>query len=236
MGRENKFMNKEILENTILSDEEKQKIEEEEELRAEIKEKETKKKKKKESKNAIKGCLIIIVFIVLFVLFIVLFNIFDDTLTKKQESTEKVPAVYSINQDVRVSDVRWKLVNARDRGNILRASDSRYSIIAENKTTSGKFVEVTMEVENLGSEMKSVSSLKLIDNKNREFIPASDVSEWIPKEKEMFLLSNLNPNMPQQFTDIYEIPIDAIGLKIKVGDLSFFGTEEALISLPIVPR
>ena len=146
--------------------------------------------------------------------------------------TEKL-TTYLMNQDVRVEDVRWKLIGVKNRGSILKASESRYPTIAESKTTTGKFVEITMEVENLGTEMKSVSNLKIIDDKNREFISSSDVSEWISEGKEMFLLSNLNPNMPQQFTDIYELPIDATGLKVKVGDLSFWGDEESLISLGI---
>ena len=152
---------------------------------------------------------------------------------KKEAIPEETSATYSIGQDVKVSEARWKLISVKDRGNILKASESRYPTIAENKTTTGKFIEITMEVENLGTEMRSVFNLDIIDDKNREFIPASDVSEWIPEDKEMFLLSNLNPNMPQQFTDIYEIPTDAIGLKVKVGDLSLWGNKEALISLGI---
>jgi len=152
---------------------------------------------------------------------------------KKETILEETSAIYSINQDVKVGEVRWKLISIKDRDNILKASESRYPTIAKDKTTIGKFIEITMEVENLGTEMKSVSNLDIIDNKNRKFIAASDVSEWIPEDKEMFLLSNLNPNMPQQFTDIYEIPADAIGLKVKVGDLSLWGNEKALISLGI---
>lgn len=147
-----------------------------------------------------------------------------------EESKKEIP-IYSINQDVRVGDVRWKLLDVKNRGSVLRAYESRYSSFAEDKITPGKFIEITMEVENLGKEMKSVSNLKLIDSKGREFTAASDVSEWIPEEKEMFLLDNLNPNMPQQFLDIYEVPIDAKFLKVKVGDLSFLGSEEALIDL-----
>jgi len=154
---------------------------------------------------------------------------------KKQTTPSQTETLttYSINQDIRVGDVRWKLIEVKNRGNILKASESRYPTIAENKTTTGKFIEITMEVENLGTEMKSVTNLDIVDNKDRKFIPASDVSEWIPEEKEMFLLSNLNPNMPQQFTDIYELPSDAAGLKVKVGDLSLWGDEEALIDLGI---
>ena len=150
---------------------------------------------------------------------------------EKITETEKITTGYSISQDVRVGDVRWKLIDVKDRGNILKASESRFSIIANDKTTTGKFIEITMEVENLSKEMKSFSDLRLVDNKNREFIPASGVSEWIPEDKELFLLSNLNPNMPQQFSSIYEIPIDATDLKVKVGDLSFWGEYEASISL-----
>jgi len=152
---------------------------------------------------------------------------------KKEIAPEETSTIHSINQDVKVGDVRWKLIDVKNRGSVLKASKSRYPTIAKDKITTGKFIEITMEVENLGTEMKSVLNLDIIYNKTRKFIPASDVSEWIPEEKEMFLLSNLNPNMPQQFTDIYEIPVDATGLKVKVGDLSLFGSKESLINLGI---
>lgn len=184
---------------------------------------------KQKPKN-FKGCLWIILGLVVLIFIIAIAG--DDG--EKKETTpisEKTPTIYSLNQDVKVGEVRWKLVSVKDRGNILRASESKYSTIAEDRNTSGKFIEITMEVENLGTEMKSVSNLKLIDDKNREFMPATDLSEWIPEGKELFLLSNLNPNMPQQFVEIYEIPIDATGLKVEVSDLSLWGTEKALISL-----
>jgi len=144
---------------------------------------------------------------------------------------KEIPTIYSINQNVKVGDVRWRLISVKDRGNILKSYESRYPTIAEDKKTTGRFIEITMEVENLGTEMKTVSNLKIVDDRNREFTSSSDVSEWISEGKELFILSNLNPNMPQQFADIYEVPVDAVGLKIKVGDLTFWGDEEALINL-----
>jgi hypothetical protein len=173
----------------------------------------------------------IILGIFVFILIIAIAGSGGEEKKSSVSTSEEAPTVYSINQDVRVGDVRWKLLDVKDRSSILRATKSRYPTFTKDKITTGKFIEITMEVENLGTEMKTVSNLELVDNKGREFTHASDVSEWIPEGKELFLLSNLNPNMPQQFVDIYEVPTDATGLKIKVGDLSLWGTDEALISL-----
>ena len=138
---------------------------------------------------------------------------------------------YGIKEDVRVGDVRWKVTEVKDRGNTLKGSESKYPSFTKNKATSGKFVQITVEVEKLGSEIKSASNLNIVDEKGREFIHATDVSSWLPEGKEMFLLSNLNPNVPQTFTDIYEIPADAVGLKLKVGDLELLKNNSALINL-----
>ena len=117
------------------------------------------------------------------------------------------------------------------RGGVLKASESRYPSIAKPKMTNGRFVQVTVEVKNLSKEMVSAGSLRITDDKGREFISSSETSEWVPEEEDMYILDNLNPNISSSFTEIYEIPMDATGLKLKVGDLEFFGYEEALISL-----
>ncbi len=148
----------------------------------------------------------------------------------KQEQQDQA---YQANEDVTVGEVRWKLLEAKDRGTILKASESRYASIAKNKEASAnsKFIQVHVEVENLGKEMKSATNLKLIDNQDREFTAASDTSEWVPEDKEMFLLSNLNPNVTHDFVAIYEVPQDAEGLALQVGDLNLFGGKEARINL-----
>lgn len=148
------------------------------------------------------------------------------------EEQKTIPSkTYKIGDDAVVGDVRWKVLVAKDRGKTLKASESRYSSIAKPKNTEGRFVQVTVEVENLGKEMKSASNLNLIDGSGREFIHSTDTSEWIPEGQEMYILSNLNPNVKAKFTDIYEVPADANSLKLKVGDLEFLGAEEALIDL-----
>lgn len=153
--------------------------------------------------------------------------------TEQSASKSGEDKVYQPGEDVQVGEVRWKLIEAENRGSVLKASESKYSGIAKDKTANGggKFIQVTVEVENLGKEMKSVSNLKLVDNQGREFTSSSDTSEWVPEGKELYIVSNLNPNVSQEFVDIYEVPADAEGLKLKVGDLAVFGNKEAEIDL-----
>ncbi len=216
-----------------LNDEQKRKIEEEEKVRAEAKQKYEKPKKK--SHKGLWILLIIIAFAIIGMASTMGGNESSNSSSQTNTTVQKTNTqkTYAVGEDVRVGDVQWKLLSAKDRGNTLKASESRYATIATNKTTSGKFVEITIEVENLGSDMKSVTNLTLVDDKNREYTSSSDTSEWVPEGKELFLLSNLNPNVPQQFTAIYEVPADASALKVKVGDLELLDNEEATINLGV---
>lgn len=145
--------------------------------------------------------------------------------------TTEETSVYSINEEVKVGNVKWKLLDATDRGGVLKASNSQYPSMTDDKEIDGRFVQITMKVENQGKEMRSVSTLKLIDSESREYTAASETSDWIPDEKEMFLLDNINPGITQEFISMYKVPSDASGLKVKVGDLKMMGNEEALIKL-----
>jgi len=134
---------------------------------------------------------------------------------------------------VEVGKVRWRLIDAEDVGDTLKSSESNYPTITKDKkaNTNAKFIKITLEVENLDTTMKSATTPNLKDDKGRQFISASDTFEWIPDDKGIILLSNLNPNIPQQFITYYEVANDAAGLKVEVGDLSFLGSDKAYISL-----
>jgi len=156
------------------------------------------------------------------------------TNTSTTNTTESTPAKqYKAGEDVQVAEVRWKLIEAKDLGDTLKGSASNYPTFTDDKkaNANSKFVQVTMEVENLDTSMKSVTDVNIMDSKNRKFTSASDTSDWVPQDKQMFVLSNLNPNVPQQFIAIYEIPKDTTDLKVEVGDLSLFGSDKAYISL-----
>lgn len=141
----------------------------------------------------------------------------SDNRGNKQETSKD--ATFTVNQDVASGDVTWKVTSARDRGTSLLARESKYPTISKTKTTAGKFVEITVVVENKGTDLASITEPTLIDSQNREFTSSSEVSEWVPEGKELYLLSNLQPNLPKEFVVIYELPAGATGLKAKVGVL-----------------
>ena len=131
-----------------------------------------------------------------------------------------------IGQDVRVEDVRWKITEASDLGNILK-SDNQF---IKDLKTPGRFIKVKFEIENMGKDMKSFMGMDLVDDTEREFKSSSDAFSFIPDEERSVILTNLNPNVPKVVTMIYEVPADAKNIKAKVTNLSFI-SESTLIDL-----
>ena len=69
-----------------------------------------------------------------------------------QEKTQPKQQVYSVNQEVKVGKSIWKLVLVKDKGSILKASESYeprapYYRTPYDKITDGKFIEIFLETE-----------------------------------------------------------------------------------------
>lgn len=139
--------------------------------------------------------------------------------TNQQESAPS----YTLNDQVTVGDVKWVVTSASTKTSLAGA-------FTGTETTQGKFVVINVTVENLGKDMKSMSNLKLVDNQGREFTSSSKSYKNLGAEQ-LYILQNLNPNLPYTFADVYEVPADAGGFSVVVGDLAFFGSDEAKIGL-----
>jgi hypothetical protein len=141
-------------------------------------------------------------------------------------ATAAAPTSYRVGEDVRVDEVRWKILEATDLGNTLKSQDQ----FTKDKTTTGRFVRVRFEVENLSKDMLTFAGLDLVDGQGRTFKPSSEVLGFIPNE-EWCTLENLNPNVTKICTAIYEVPANATGLQALVGDLKLLGNKTARIDL-----
>ncbi|HJZ50524.1 MAG TPA: DUF4352 domain-containing protein [Roseiflexaceae bacterium] len=133
---------------------------------------------------------------------------------------------YALGQDVQVDQVRWNVKEATDLGNTLKSTNQ----FVKDKTTSGRFVKVRFEIENLSKDLLTFAGLDLVDNQGRTFKPSSEAFQFIAPE-ESCLLENLNPNVAKTCTAIYEVPANAAGLQAQAGDLKLLGNASALIDL-----
>jgi hypothetical protein len=138
-----------------------------------------------------------------------------------------------IGEPVTVGDIKWNVIIVKNRGQLLRASESKYSFIAKDKSTSGKFVQVTIVIENMGKKSRLLRPLTIVDSKGREFSSATELAEWIPEKEDIFTIQSLNPNISFKFAQLFEIPADASGLKLKITDLSFASGQEKYVDLAL---
>jgi hypothetical protein len=141
----------------------------------------------------------------------------------------EAPAALKIGEDVTVDEMRWKVLAAENLGTTL-TSDNEF---IDDRTTTGRFVQVRFEMENLSKDLLSYAGLDLVDDQGRSFKQSSDVFQFIPNQ-ESCVFENLNPNVAKSCTVIYEVPATATGLKVQVTDLKLLGGGKALVDLGLV--
>jgi hypothetical protein len=142
-------------------------------------------------------------------------NVFTP-ITPAQETKQETPQakVFKIGEDVIVDgETRWKVLSVENLGSKLSSTNP----FIESKTTTGKFIQVRFEVENISKDLQSVGNVGLIDSQGREYVPSSEVFFWIPNEEKLFLIDNINPNITKTYTVIFDVAQDATGLKFRPG-------------------
>lgn len=151
------------------------------------------------------------------------------TEASKTETTEKPkgdPTV-GLKTEIKVGNVGWTAlaIKTTDKLHV----DNQF---IEDKTTSGKFLWVDLKIKNLGKEPITAdsSAMAVKDDQDREFKAYTEAFSYIPDNKQLFLKA-INPGMDVQGTVIFEVPADAKGLKLSVGDLKVFGNDQGLIDL-----
>jgi hypothetical protein len=158
-----------------------------------------------------------------FILFSVAINIigggakkegYVSTPTPEVKEEIKQEKIFKIGENVIIDNkTRWKVLSVKNLGSTLTSTNP----FIESKTTTGKFIQVRFEVENISKDLESVGNVGLVDFQGREYVPASGVSFWIPNEEQLFLIDNINPNITKTYTVIFDIAKDATGLKFRPG-------------------
>ncbi len=147
----------------------------------------------------------------------------SDTTVATGSGNNDPAQVYQLNQNVIVGKVRWKVLVVENLGAELK-SDNQF---IDSLGTTGRFVLVRVEVENQAAEARTFIEGDLEDDQGRTFGDNSDAIFFV-EDNERCILESLNPNLPRICTAIYEVPADATGLKLVVGDLAPFGGEASI--------
>ena len=140
-----------------------------------------------------------------------------------EEESEKIPEKgskenpFSKDEIVTIEVVEWQLLEVENLGDTLEDSKGFF----EDKKTTGNFIKIRFSVKNIGSEMKTLTSLKLVDNQDREFTSYVETFGYLDNEENLFILDNINPGISKTYTDIYEIPKGAKGLMLEITSLEF---------------
>lgn len=142
-------------------------------------------------------------------------------------TADQVDVQYHVGQNVQVGKIRWRVLEAINVGQTLN-SDNEFQ---EPLQTNGKFIRVRFELENLSSDPIIFSDVNIIDAQQRKFQNHSEAAVFFADNKEFCALEQLNPNVPKTCTMVFELPADAAGLHLLVGDLNMFSAQEASINL-----
>lgn len=136
--------------------------------------------------------------------------------------------------EVIVGDVKFKLLEVKNLGNILRCEDRiNFSYGGEcpesyDLVTTDKFIKVIITAQNIGKENIKRLGWKInemVDNGGRKFY-SDKTSSWVPDESKCSEL--LKPNFePTPCTTIYEVSNRSTGLKVRVSSSSFIQPKNA---------
>jgi hypothetical protein len=124
-------------------------------------------------------------------------------------------------------DVQWTVTGAESVGELVREGPTPKL----TKIEQGRFVTIDFDFTNNGdsSAMLDNASVTLLDSEDRESRPKPDASTYIPEDRKIFLES-VNLGITRQGRVIFEVPPEASGFQLQVGDTKPFG-EDALVDL-----
>jgi hypothetical protein len=128
-----------------------------------------------------------------------------------------------LEKETQTGNIKCQILEIKDRGDILRISEisSSPKNIEElkrlkNKITTGKFLEVKINIENTGKERQNIGEMILIDGNSRKYSNYGDweIGYWLPPESQEFW--SIGPGLKKEVSQIFEVPQDANNFKLRL--------------------
>lgn len=137
-----------------------------------------------------------------------------------------VNTIYKINDTVKFHDAEWVVLTVEDLGKTAGVD------IFPNRqiVTEGRFIRVKYKFTNMS---KSPASMMfkfpdIIDSNNRIFTYRPFSSSYIPANANALGGKDLQPNIPKEFYEFYEVASGATGLKFRTSAISSYDLKKLI--------
>jgi len=148
---------------------------------------------------------------------------------KKVSSSEVTIKPYHIGDFARAGDIKWRI---EKEPQMMKEMYGDY----DSKKANGTYVliEITGELTGQGSAIVSTSEFHLLDDEDIRYETTNNGEAGLKDlDRKSLSREQLNPNVPITGWIVFDIPEDAAGLKLVVGDLLPDSDQTALIDLGI---
>jgi len=132
---------------------------------------------------------------------------------------------------VTVDGVTWEILEAEDRGALLK---NQYG--GELETIEGRFIYLAFTIENNSDVEKALYDLRIVDDKGRVYTIANEAYGYMDSTtagpRTVGGLA-LVPDEKREFNAVFDVPVDAVDLLIECTDLGFPPAEKVYIDLGV---
>jgi hypothetical protein len=125
-------------------------------------------------------------------------------------------------------DSKWKVLVAKDLGKTIIGNEQNKD---ENRKTDGRFILVTFQLTNTGTNEKYIPTPLIWDEKGRNIKAMEDSRYFVPTETLDPYLAKIGAGFSRNYCAIYEVPNDAGKLALKVSTLDKFEFEGTYIPM-----
>ncbi len=145
----------------------------------------------------------------------------------ERAAKEEAAKPAAVGDTVKFKDSEWVVIEARDLGQKLGGG-----VFTKPKATEGKFIYIRFKVTNTTNKEETILFTPGIqDSKGRRYEEMDDTEFYLKDNEKSMTMEQLPASLPKTFSCIFEVPIDATGIKFLARDFAAFGKQEKAISL-----
>lgn len=149
--------------------------------------------------------------------------------TTESPTTTPASNMTSIGEPVTTGNFEYTVLGVTDKGQSLKAQN----MFAEDTTTTGKYIEVLVDVHNIGTDSNTFQRVGgLVDSAGRKFDAIDSGPMYVPEEYSCTLMDKIQPTFTKTCALVFEVASDSSGFSIIFVDQEFMSEgDEVMVNL-----